>query len=172
MSLLFAPAQSRMALASLRGQSPQLTDIFRFQRTGTFFFTSLLAGLMVVAAFFCFVVPGIIVALGLAFVAFFVVDGPEDLGVGAALGSSWTRSRGHRLHLFGLVLLVGILQVILSALLEASSYLWPLRMAWQLVDTPLMTLGLGFIYTRITATVPVPPPPALEPHEPTVIVTI
>jgi hypothetical protein len=171
LALLFAPAQSRMALASLRGQSPQLGDIFRFQRTGTFFFTSVAAAFIIGAAFLCFVVPGIIAALGLAFVAFFVVDGTEDLGIGAAIQSSWDRSRGHRLHLFGLVILVGIVDLILNALFHASRYLLPFKLALQLVETPIMTLGLGFIYTRITATVPVAPP-ALLPHEPTVIVSL
>jgi hypothetical protein len=158
LSLLLAPARSRMALASLRGERVRIRDIFDFRRVGTLFVAGLLAALVTVGASLLLIVPGIIVALGLAFVSFFVVDGEEAPGVLEALDGSWKASRGHRLHFFGLVVLVGVAQAIVKGILSVSKWLQPLTIAVELVEGPLMTLGLGAVYLSIKPQPPVAPP--------------
>jgi hypothetical protein len=174
--VLFAPAQTRMTLASLRGQPVQIGDIFRFQRSGTFLFAGMCVGLAVMGAFLLLIVPGIIVMLGLVFTAYFVVDGPEDRGAMAALEASWQKSRGHRLHFLGLAVLAWVVQLVVNLVAGSTVWLLPLNIALQLAEPSLMALGIGAVYLRINAA-PAPPaesfaPPALLPHEPSVIVSV
>src|SRR5262249_31959774 len=99
--LLFAPALARIALAAARGQRPRIADLFDFRRAGSLFVAALLSGLAIMGGFLLLIIPGFIALIGLGFVSFFVVDGPEDRGALDALRASWNATRGHRLHLFG-----------------------------------------------------------------------
>lgn len=154
LAILFAPAMSRLALAAARDERPRLSAIFDFRRARTFVGAGFLAALAIFGATLLLIVPGIIVALGLAFVSFFVVD-DASLGVTASLRASWNASRGHRLHLFGLVLIGLVANWFLETVFGLSAWLAPLQLAFTLVSTPLWTLVLAQVYLRIR-----PQPPA------------
>jgi hypothetical protein len=148
LSLLFAPALARITLAAARGQRPRITDVFVFSRAGTLFVAALLVGLCVAAGMILLIVPGIIVALGLCFVSFFVVDG-EPMGATDALSACWRATRGHRLHLFGLFLLVGLVNGVAQAILGATVFLAPLQIVFMLVVGPLTSVLSALIYMRV-----------------------
>lgn len=146
--ILFAPALSRIAVAAARDQRPRLADLFDFRRAGTFLGAGMLAAIAICGGTLLLIVPGIIAAIGLSLVSFFVVDEPA-LGALDALNASWRATRGHRLHLFGLLLVGAMANAILQTILGLSLYLTPLLVALMLVSTPLWTLALALVYLRI-----------------------
>jgi hypothetical protein len=155
LSCLFAPALSRMALAAARGEQPRVGQVFDFRRAGTFLGAGLLTGLAVMAASLLLVVPGIIVALALSLVSFFVVDDPR-LGATGALEASWAAMRGHKLRLFGLVMVAAVANWLMQTIFGVTVWLAPLQLALALAWTPFVTLGLAQVYLRAR-----PQPPAL-----------
>jgi hypothetical protein len=146
LAILFAPAQARIALAAARHQSPRIAQVFDFRRAGTLFCASLLGGLAALGGFFLLIVPGIIIATGLQLASFFVVD--SEAGALEALRESWRATRGHRAHLFGFMLLMGIASAVVQAMLGVAI----------IVTAPLQMLAMATIYERLR---PVPPPAAL-----------
>jgi len=153
LTCLFAPALSRMALAAARGQKPRVAEVFDFRRAGTFLGAGLLTGLAVIAGSLLLVVPGIIVAVALSLVSFFVVDDPR-LGATDALEASWSATRGWRLQIFGLMLVAGLVDGLLSTIFKTTAWLAPLQLALTLAWPPLMTLGLAQVYVRIRPQAP------------------
>jgi hypothetical protein len=146
--IMFAPALSRIALAAARDQRPRIRDVFDFRRAGTFFGASLLTSLAIIAGMVLLLVPGIIVAIALSFVTFYVVDKPA-LGATDAIEASWKVTRGHRLQLFGLMFLAGITHGMLNAILGATVWTSPLRVALSLVIGPMCTLAMAQIYLSL-----------------------
>jgi uncharacterized membrane protein len=147
--ILFSPALSRIAIAAARGERPRIADVFDFQRAGSYLGTGLLVGVYACIGTLLFIVPGIIVAIGLSLAAFFVVDGPHNVGTLGAIEASWTATRGHRLPMFGLACLAGVINWILQTVFGLSVWLMPLQIALMLVATPLWTLSLAIIYLRL-----------------------
>jgi hypothetical protein len=98
----------------------QIGDLWNPQPFWRFLGTQLLVGLIILAGFLLFVVPGIIAAIGLGFAPYLVVD--RGTGVIDALKQSWHITRGYkwRLLLFGLVLiglnLLGLLALVVGLL--------------------------------------------------------
>ena len=146
--IMFAPALSRIALAAARDERPLIRDVFDFQRAGTFLRAGFLSSLAIAGAMLLLIVPGIIVALALLFVSFYVVDKP-GLGATDALAASWNVTRGHRLRLLGLVLVGGIAHVLLHALFATSVVFAPLQLALSLVVGPITTLALAQVFVRL-----------------------
>jgi hypothetical protein len=147
LAILFAPAQARLALAATRDQRPRIAEAFDFRRAGALFSVSLLGGLAVIGGSLLLLVPGIIIALGLAFVSFFVID--TTLGPIDAMRASWAATRGHRAHLFGFIMLAVLAQLLAQLILGVTVILAPLQMVLSLVQTPLWMLALATIYDRI-----------------------
>lgn len=154
LGIMFAPALSRMALAAARGESVRIGDVFDFRRAGTYFGAGLLTGLAVMAATLLLIVPGIIAALGLSMVSFFVVDDVR-LGATDSLEASWNATRGHRLHLLGLLLLAAVANWILQTVFGLTVWLVPLQLALMLAATPFSTLLLAHVYLRVRPRSPV-----------------
>jgi hypothetical protein len=149
LAIMFAPALSRIALAATRDQRPRLGDLFTFDRVGTFFVASLLTGLAISGGTLLFVVPGIIVALGLSLVSFFVVDGPAGVSASDALRASWNATRGHRRHILGLLLLVGLTNMITSLLAQSSLFLLPLAVALMVFQPAFTGTLMAVLYGRL-----------------------
>ncbi|MGZ3441424.1 MAG: hypothetical protein ACXVDD_18020 [Polyangia bacterium] len=145
LGIMFAPALSRIALAAARGQHPRIRDVFDFRRAGTFFGAGLLSALAVMAGMVLLLVPGLIVAIALSFVSFYVVDKPA-LGATDAIEASWRTTRGHRLRLFGLMLVGALANGILNAIFGSTIWLAPLQIALSLVVGPISTLALAQVY--------------------------
>ncbi len=128
-------------LKAARGVKPEVVDLFvPFQR---YYISAVLAGLLVeialVVGFILLVVPGIILAVRLAFVPFLVVD--EGLGPMEALFESWRRTSGYSWTLFGAGLLA-ILVVIVGFILFIVG---------SIPATMLAYLALASLYAAITA---------------------
>lgn len=104
-------------LRAARGEEVEWLDMFAvFQRNYT---NAVLAGLLTSIAigigFILFIIPGIYIALRLAFVSFLVID--EQMGAMDALQASWQMTDGYAGRLFGLGLVaVGLLLAGLLAL--------------------------------------------------------
>ena len=93
-------------LAVARGQAPNFSDLFSGGNLILVIFATLfLVGVVSGLGFILLIVPGVILALGLMFAQFFVVD--AGMGPIAAMKASWQITNGHKGKLF-LLVLVGI----------------------------------------------------------------
>ena len=98
-------------LRSLRGEQAQIPNLFDgFSRFGQAFGVYVLMIIAIVVGFIFLIIPGIIIAVGLWPALFLVYD--EDLGVTATLQEAWDMTRGHRLQLF----LLGIVLMFVAAI--------------------------------------------------------
>jgi uncharacterized membrane protein len=83
--------------------------------------------LAIALGFLALIVPGVILAVGLAFVPFLVID--RGLGPIEAMKESWRLTRGHKMQLFLLVLaLIGITLLGLLALVVGVFVALPINM--------------------------------------------
>ncbi|MFO0680045.1 MAG: hypothetical protein U0169_26220 [Polyangiaceae bacterium] len=129
----------RIVLAVVRNEEASVGMLFKgMDRFGALLGTVILQGLAVVIGMLFLIVPGLILALGLAFAPYFAVD--AKLGPIEALKASWEATNGQKakVFLFGLVG-VGITFVGLIACLVG-------------VIPAAMILGIAhaIIYTRIS----------------------
>jgi hypothetical protein len=85
------------------------------------------------------VVPGIIVATGLQFFLYAMVD--EDLGPIEALSESWRLTEGHKLTVFLINLVIGLLAVMFCCVTFGLGYILAL---------PLMSLAAAVMYHSLT----------------------
>jgi uncharacterized membrane protein len=83
-----------------RNRDPQFWDLFSgFSHYGTLFIAGLLTQLLVYIGTLLFIIPGIIVGLGLSQTLFLLSDDPE-MGAIDAMQLSWNMMRGHKMELF------------------------------------------------------------------------
>lgn len=128
-------------LRAVRGLKPEVGDLFApFQRN---YVSCVLAGLLleivIVVGFILLIIPGIILAVRLAFVPFLVID--EGRGPVEALLESWRRTSGYGWTLFGAFLL-GIVIVIVGLIL---------LIVGSIPATMLIYLAFASLYAAITA---------------------
>lgn len=102
---------------------------------------------LVVLPALLFVVPGVIVALGLSLAPFYVID--QNLGPVASLQASWAATRGHKGHLFALMLVET--GVILLGMAACCLGLF--------AAVPIMVLARAIVYMRLSGTAPIPAAP-------------
>jgi hypothetical protein len=88
---------------------------FALSRFVPLLLASFLVGLIVFAGFIMCIVPGIIAAIGLAFVAQVVVL--ERLGPAEGLRRSWSLTQGYRGRVFGVLLLIGVAGTVVQGVL-------------------------------------------------------
>ena len=152
LNAFFSGGMIKVWLSATRGQAPQFSDMF----SGMGRFLPILAVLLLTIlgvglGYVLLVVPGIILALGLSFSQFFVVD--QKLGPIDAMKASWKATSGHKgkIFLFGLVALLLFIGGYLACCIGVF------------VALPIVMVAWATIYTRITGTVgnamqPPPPP--------------
>lgn len=155
--VLFAPAMSRMALAAVRGHEVRIAHIFDFRRAGTMLGAGFLTTLAVFGALLLLFVPGIIVGIALSFTSLFVVD--SELGAVEAMQASWNATRGHRMHLFGLFVLIGVANFVVSIVLQLTVFLAPIQLALSFVWPTVVTVMMAVIYEHVR---PAPQADALQ----------
>lgn len=123
-------------LKAVRGEPFRVTDMFfAFQQVGQIIVANILVALIVVAGFIMLIVPGIIFACKLSFVAFLVMD--EKLSAADAIKKSWNMTKGYSgtIFLMGIVsffvillgiicLIVGIIPAILWISLAFAGIYW------------------------------------------------
>jgi hypothetical protein len=153
---IFAARLLRMSLTAVRGGTPAVGDLFRGEtRYGAMLALMLLQGLLIGLGYLLFIVPGVILAIGLYFSAFLVVD--QRMGAVDAMKASWELTRGRKGEVFGTVLVFG--------LVAAGCGLVPL--VGHFVGYALMMLGMSIVYLRLMGEwAPVLPPPAPYPGAP------
>lgn len=84
---------------------PRLEQIFDgFKNFGTAIATYLLVAVATIIGMLLFIIPGIILALGLCLSMYIIADDPE-IGAYDALKKSWEMMNGYKVKYFGLVLL-------------------------------------------------------------------
>ncbi|MBX3209530.1 MAG: hypothetical protein KF764_31135 [Labilithrix sp.] len=94
-----------------------------------------------------FIVPGVIIALGFSNAPFYVID--QNLGAVSSLQASWASTRGHKGHLFALVLVeVGVMLLGMAACCLGV-----------FAAVPVMLLARAIVYMRLSGTAPVPAAP-------------
>jgi uncharacterized membrane protein len=128
---------TRASLAAVRGQAPSFEQLIGGgDRLLAMIAATVLAMLAVAAGLVVFVIPGLVIALGLAFIYFTCVD--EQLGPIAALERSWKLTDGCKLQLlgFGLVSLIVLVAGVLALVLGVF------------VAMPVIYVATAWIYTR------------------------
>lgn len=104
---------------------------------------SILMTVMVMVGFLVFIVPGIIVVLVFGFYGFHIVDTAERSPIEALRRSAWI-TRGERLRLFGLGLVLIVLNLLGLAIFPVG----------VLVTAAVSLLVVAHVYRRLSATVP------------------
>lgn len=95
---------AKILLSAYRHERFRITDLFAgFRQYGRLVGTMALYTLFVTLGFMCFIVPGIIVALGLFEVPYLLSEDPSLSGMDV-IRRSWEDMRGHKGELFGLVM--------------------------------------------------------------------
>lgn len=101
----------RVAIKLVDGQSVSYNDIFSYNNIFPQFLISvLLSGLLTCLGLVVFVVPGVIIALGLRFSQYFVVD--KNLAGIEALKASWNMTKGQLWQLLGLAFVAMLINII------------------------------------------------------------
>ncbi|MGA1030089.1 MAG: DUF975 family protein [Flavobacteriaceae bacterium] len=105
--LISGPLQLGYALFCLniaRNNNPQFNNLFDgFKSFGNVLLSYILIALATLAGLLLFIVPGIIISLGLS-MTFFILADDRSLTATEALKKSWELMNGHKMQLFGLIL--------------------------------------------------------------------
>jgi hypothetical protein len=151
----FQAGFTRMYLTAARGGTPELGQVF----SGGPRFFAMLGGMMLhllimVIGFAFFVVPGVILLLGLGLYPYFIVD--RNMGPVEALKASWATTTGQKGSLF-VLLLYGI-GVGLLGFLACCVGIMP--------AIAVVSVAHAIVFTRLTGTIGQPPvaPPAAYPQ--------
>lgn len=160
--LMVGPAALRIVVGAARGQRPEVGDLFSrpFARSGTLVASMFLLMLAAMGGMMLLFFPGVIVMLGATQTFNFIVE-DEQMGPLDALRASWRMMRGHKMHYFLMVLLVGLCSLVISTVLGASTWLSPLYLGFQVASTSFGWLLGATLYARLR---PLPTPAgALQP---------
>jgi uncharacterized membrane protein len=151
LSPIFTGRYLRMTMTAVRGGTPAVGDLFKGEmRYGSMLALVLLHTLLVSVGYMLLVVPGVILAIGLQFSAFFVVD--RRMGAVEAMKASWQLTSGRKGQVFVVMLLMG--------LVAAGCGMIPF--VGHFIGYSLMFLGLAIAYMRLTGeAAPVLPAPAI-----------
>lgn len=120
LTLFFTIGQIRLYLQAARGKDPEFGVLFSgMDRFPALFVMGLVAGILYVIGFFLLIFPAIILACGLYFAGWFLVD--HNLGPIESLKKSWDVTNGHKANIFVfsllsvLVVLAGCFACIIGA---------------------------------------------------------
>jgi uncharacterized membrane protein len=125
-------------LPSPMGARPQIGDLFSAGRYLLYaLLASFLTGILVMIGIVLLIVPGIILALGLQFTTYLIVD--KNMGPIEAMKESWRITNGHKasLFLFGIVAFF----IVLAGMLACGIGVF--------VAAPVIALATAFIYISI-----------------------
>ncbi len=128
----------KVLLSVARGQRADISELFSGGPYGSMLGAMILTFLATLAGTILLIVPGIIVAIGLQFYAYRIVDRGE--GAVDSMGSSWQITTGHKWMLFVYALLC--FAVMLLGLLACC--------VGAIVAAPIIAIGNAYIYLCIT----------------------
>jgi hypothetical protein len=112
-------AITRAVAAEVAGEDPSLEQSYRFgfHRLGPVLLVSVLVGLAVVARLIVFIIPGIYIGFRLAAsTQALVVEGRRPT---EAMGRSWALVGGHWWHVFGTLVVAGLLTGLVNAVITS-----------------------------------------------------
>jgi hypothetical protein len=101
----------RAALAVVEGRTPEVNMIFQTEGFVPYLLASIVFGIAVFAGLILLIVPGIIIAVMWHFFGYVIVEHPET-GVLESLNRSAEITKGHRWQLFGLGLLLILINIV------------------------------------------------------------
>jgi hypothetical protein len=119
MYLVLTGAITRAVAAEVAGQDPSVEQSYRFgfDRLGSVLLVSVLVGLAIVGGLILFIIPGIYIGFRLCVsIEALVVEGRRGT---EAMGRSWGLVGGHWWHVFGTVVVGGLLTGVVNAVITA-----------------------------------------------------
>lgn len=137
---------ARFALTVARGRKPEFGEVFAGGSTlGPMFVGQLLLTIgSGIGALFC-LVPGVIIALACQFYALFIVD--KQLSGVDALKASWEVTKGHRVNLLVLAIIMFLVSVL--GMLACC-------FGFFLIAAPMQMLVQAYVYQRLHGEEPSP----------------
>jgi hypothetical protein len=140
------PGIMRIMLGVARGRQPAFGEMFGGgDRFIPMLGASVLVGFATLVGLGLFIVPGVIISIGLSLTSYFVVD--QGLGPVAAIQASWAATSGHKMKLF----LFGLVCSLIAVGAEILCCL-PL-----LAAIPVIWLAHAIVFLRITGRGAAPP---------------
>jgi hypothetical protein len=118
-------------------------------RLGWLFLTSLVAGLIITFGLLLFIVPGIYLALMYSIVAPAVIV--ERLGVGASLSRSASLTKGRRLTIFGIFIVVYIIVFLIGLIAGGIGGMF--GTGWASVTISSIISGIGSAFNSVVLVV-------------------
>ena len=109
--LLLAFGLYRATIAVTRGEKPEVGMLFQTEGFGPYIIASILFGLGLFVGLLLCIIPGIIFAVVYHFYGYVLVENPA-MGPTDALKRAADISRGHRWELFGLVLVLLLINIV------------------------------------------------------------
>jgi len=135
---LFIGRLLRMALTAVRGGTPTVGDLFTGEmRYGSMLALMLLQGMLIGLGYMLFIVPGVILALGLYFSAYLVAD--QRMGAVDAMKASWKLTIGRKGEVFVVMLVFGLLSAVCGMI----------PLVGHFIGYSLMLLGVSIVYLRL-----------------------
>ena len=128
----------RVALKITDGVTPAIDDLFVFDiNFVAYAVTSILFGIAVVLGLIFFIIPGIMIALAWGFYGWPIVD--RGALVGESLNVSADITRGHRWHLLGYGVVLGLL-----------NFVGFITIVGWLVTIPVSIISVAYVYRRLS----------------------
>lgn len=103
------------------------------------FLASIIVGVAVMLGFILLIIPGIILSLGLQFTFYALVD--RDLGAMDAVTESWRITDGHKVSIFVINFVIGILAIVFSCITLGIGYF---------AVVPVLSLTQAVMYHSLT----------------------
>ena len=125
------------ALMVTAGQKPSPGEVFKTDRLGDFILMSILSGIAVFVGFILCIVPGVIVAILLAFAPYYVLE--RNLGATEALSASYNLIKANFGSVFDLLLVAFVIQI--AGAIACGVGL--------LVTGPVASIMVAFAYRRM-----------------------
>ena len=142
-SMAFSVAYTHYCLSFVRGQRMEFQDVINYakEHLGLSVCVGLLTGIFALLGSILFVIPGIIIAIGLTFTEEVLVDN-NNLSCMEIIKKSWNLTNGHKMDIFILSLsFIGWL--ILAELTLGILFIWL---------TPYMTITFTLAYEELKKT--------------------
>lgn len=99
-SLFLSLGMASYCMKIARGEDPEITELFsKGNILLKVFVSAFLAGLLIVCGMVAFIIPGIIISLGLSMINYIYIDNPE-VGMVEVLKQSWNMMKGHKWSYF------------------------------------------------------------------------
>lgn len=92
------------------GQKPDFKDLYYITKLFNFILASIIRGFIVLIGFLLFIIPGIIFSIKLQFTDYLIVD--KKMDAVDAIKTSWEITKGVKLNLFLLGLLLGLINIL------------------------------------------------------------